>query len=382
MPHGPGRAGGQAGWEVYYPAALLASAAQIVELQPGEQRTEIAIHVPEAARQGRSISGIVTGLPAQAAGTLVRLLEDDSTGMWSGIELASADVDRDGSFRFSNIPPGRYLVKGVSSAKVVPPPDSILPIHRSGTLTPAPGAKPIAPVGRARDVWFSIAVEVGDQPVDDLMLAATPGARVTGAAVIDPDLDFPATALPSTAVVVRSLSGWNLDGLPAGRFDENGTFTTPSLPPGRYFVSPWNYGDWFPDTTMVGGRDVKWEGVEVGSADVSGVAFRLTRRRATVQGTIRDATGAARPDALVFFFPPAEQDWQPGAFRVAYLDQEGSFAFESASGEYVAVGVVGAIPEMWQEPSFLRWLVPRGKRIKLAPGGRQTVALTPVSVTR
>lgn len=86
-------------------------------------------------RRGCAVSGVVTGLPASAAGAIVRIMETSATGTWSSdFDVRTFDVvatGSDGKFRTEQLEPGDYAV--LAELHAPEPPGAL----RSGIRVPA-----------------------------------------------------------------------------------------------------------------------------------------------------------------------------------------------------------------------------------------------------
>lgn len=347
---------GPEAWDAFYPNASLPAFASVVELGPGEDRSGVDVRLPDRARHV-SVSGRI-GQPLTMP-IRVSLVADESGPEIAGaIEFASTTTEPDGSFVFRRVPPGAYVLRGIVFPAREMASGYLSPrITNSGPLQPPPDTKtPIAPLATTPVMWFSERLFVSDQPITNLAVSLRAGSRISGKLLIDPQLQLSQAELVATAVQVRSASGWSLEGLPAGRFEADGTFTTPALPDGRYSVVPYTYGDWFTESVVLDSRDVTGLGVELRGADVVGLQIAATRQRAFVAGTVRDAVGETTSDAAICYFPATRRDWLLGAVGAVRPDVQGQFRIPLAAGTYSIVALSGNLQDDWRTPRFLESL--------------------------
>jgi hypothetical protein len=365
--------------DAFAPNATLPTDATAIALAAGDERVA-DIDVPGSI--GRvSVSGRVEGLPEVYPGTKARLvLANASPDIPAGFQVAVVPLAGDGSFVFPAVAPGAYFVRGLAT-----PPrssgasDGLDLIEGVYDRFHRPDARtPIRPLPSQRVMWFEQRIDV-EQPLHDVMAHAMPGATVSGRVALDPQLTLSGAdlkAIPVEAWPAPS-GGWNLDGVPMGRVEADGTFASAALPPGRYSVVPSNQaGDWYAESVIAGGRDVRYEGLDVAGADIHDVVVTLATQHAVVSGQVRDVDGTPRPDASIFVFPAEERNWlfaSPVEFRT---DPSGAYTIPLPAGAWILAAAVGRLPEFCCDSDFLHGLAPRVTQISLARGERKTVGLT------
>ena len=313
----------------FYPNGTLPTEAMAIPVGTGEEHAA-DIEVPDSDRhRADTVSGHVEGLPQIYPKTQVRLvLANGSADVPAAFQVAAVGLQTDGSFAFPAVRPGTYLIRGLA---IPPAPPSASPslemIQPAGRGFPGrPDTRtPIRILPREHAFWFEQRLDVEHQPVRDLVVHALPGATVSGRVVLDPQLVLSGSDLEAIPIFARPFGtgGWDLDGLPMGRIEADGSFRSAALPPDRYTVLPFDQGDWYPESEMVGGRDVLGEGLDVEGGDITNVVVTLTRQRALVSGVVHDSSGKARPDASVFTFPAEERNWRTFGSNEVDLSAEG-----------------------------------------------------------
>jgi hypothetical protein len=225
-----------------------------------------------------------------------------------------------------------------------------------------------------RNTWVDQTVTVGGANVNGLVIRATNGARVSGRIALSPELQD-RLPLSSLWIEARSLDGWNLERLPVGRVDADGTFSSSALPPGRYSILPKASGNiCFPESALLQTTDTIAAGLTVGADDVSGLVVTVTSVKARVSGTVTDSAGAPRGDAHVLFLRKGGS-WQTG--NVGVIGTElgywrtnwtGTYELPLNAGDYFIVAVVGDFPQEWWDAAFLQSLIPRATTVSLRRG--------------
>lgn len=363
---------------VFYPHASSALGADVITVTGGEERTHVDVDVPDSgALPGYQVSGHIS-LTFEPFGRQAHLvLADHTADVPAYMDVATAAIQSDGSFVFPYVPPGHYLIRGVLSpvplAAFNVPPDPSDPVRRPVWPVEQPYTAPTA--------WFSEPVTVTDKPLTELAIQARPGSRVLGKITLSPELA--GLDLSGVSITARALDGWSLEGVPNGRVERDGTFSSAALPPGKFLVLPDardNY--WFADSAVLVNKEVIATGFDVGTTEMSGLVVTLTRLGTRVAGTVVDTSGTVRPDAHVLYFrkdgnwlagDPGLPGGEVGNVRT---DRFGAYELTLHAGEYFIVAVAGDIPEAWQDPVFLQSVIPFAAKVSLARGAAITQGLT------
>jgi hypothetical protein len=241
--------------DAFYPSGTVPTEAVAITLGTGEEHPA-DIEVPDSI-DSVPVSGRVEGLAQIYPKTQVRLvLANGSADVPAGFQVAAVGLQADGSFAFPAVRPGTYLIKGLAMPPTSPstsptlemlqPPsgDFLGPQNRPDTRTP------IRPLPQERAWWFEQWLDVEHQPVRNLIVHALPGATISGHVVFDPQLVLSGSELEAIPIFARPFGagGWNLDGLPMGRIEADGSFRSVALPPDRYMVRPLDQGDWYSES--------------------------------------------------------------------------------------------------------------------------------------
>lgn len=218
------------------------------------------------------------------------------------------------------------------------------------------------------------------------------GVSISGAF----EFDDPAPAAPDLAPSLIAASG-DLDGPePARAGSDPTTFVLPLVRPGRYWLrigSSRGRGrsaaaaSWSIESATLDGVDVLDRPLDVGSRDLDGLRIRVTRRPASVSGTVVPQRGRAMDWSVVVFpvdegaWPvPSLFEWPPRAenasrrVRLARPDRDGAFAIDEVPpGEYFVAPVSESTLDDWPLPALLRAIAPTATRVTIVPHEARTL---------
>lgn len=356
---------------VFYPNAGVPVDADIISLTPGEERTHVdfALQLP---RQNYQMAGRISGIPFSRVPHQLRLIvKSTSPDFPSLIEVGATTVGSDGTFAFPFVPKGRFHLRGVFS----PDPPAESDVRQSSTgwrLTGGGVGGPIPPLPTQPTTWIDEEVTVTDKSLLGLDLHARSGSRVLGRVVLAPDASD--VDLSRVAITAQSLDGWNLEGLPVGRIEADGRFSTNFLPAGRYLVEPRGSGDWYAESVVVGSRNARETGIDLSAGDAPGFIITVTKARAHLSGQVTDVSGQVRSDAYVLFFrrsgtqalfPVPGGTGDAGRVRT---NRFGHYDLPMNVGDYFILAILGDVPDAWRDRDFLQSLVPNATKLSMSRG--------------
>jgi len=371
---------------LFFPAALSAAEATVVELAPGEARNDIDFSF--RTRPMVQVSGVVSGLPAGVTVTRTELVRDSAaTGVWSDFSTALATVSA-GGFVFPRVPPGRYTVRAVAFPTPVPVPDAsvVTQLSLAGSLgltrTGNP-LLPLAPIAPDPTWWGEASVTVAESPVATVSIAMRKGARLRGTLTFDGAGARPSPeGLLQSAIGVVAPDGRRLPSFQMARLERDSSFITVGLPPGTYALIPlagvmslsggaptWPE-TWTSVRTSIAGQDQPGELISLGSDDVT-VALTLSETPTVLSGVVTDASGRVRSDASVYIFRSDRRLWTAGApSREVRPNRRGAYRADLPPGEYLVVASSTA-PLLWMEAASLEKLAATATVVRLVRGDKR-----------
>ena len=381
----------------YFPGVVPAGGAEILTLAPGEERRNINITRPSLAMF--AVSGVIAGLASDDRTPPQALLMPAETGdPASPIEVARTSVAPNGRFIFPRVPPGRYVVHVVQFPHPPPQPGTSMMLQ---SITSPDGfgmvgmsSQPVAPMDSSPTLCVDLPVVVDDRDVVGLTGAARPAGRVIGQVVFEGTAPKPSgAAFNRAAIIVMTEEARSLASFQLARIEADGTFTTAALPAGKYSLMPmpqipsrnsWPAPVWGPEwtvtSTSVAGRPSATGAIDLGAADLTGVAITMGDRAIDLSGVLRDAAGKPRSDGSVYAFPTDRQAWTTAGFntRVLEIRPARSGAYHLTRGMpgdyYVAAALAGR--RDWRDRASLEALANSAVIVRLGAGVKTVLDLT------
>lgn len=266
----------------------------------------------------------------------------------SGQGAPPVRTDANGTFAFSKLAPGEYLVS----------------------------------TGGA-DERVSETVILTDGDVRHLRLTPRKPVEVSGRIVTDEGTAPPFVALqfrvePVPTDPARVLPQWGESGGITVRPDF--TFRTTSLEGPHLFRVVGLPLDWMLKSVRIGARDITDVPVQIqrGSADVTGVEIVLSRQGALITGETIALPGTAPQDLAVIAFPENSALWGPGSrfVHATRPDDSGRFSIPRLPpGTYRVIAAPAVTDGQWVDPAFLQSRLRDGVRVELAEGMVETVKI-------
>jgi uncharacterized protein (DUF2141 family) len=378
---------------VYYPGTTNSATATAITLAVSEERAGVdfqLVQVPTAIVAG-SLASPDGRVPQ---GTQITLRPVVAPGMPAvpGLTDQGARVLGDGTFVFSGVAPGQYVVSARATIRDVDP--------TQATQAPARGRAFGGPTGRGGPgvistvLWASADVTVNGQNVTGLALALTSGMSVSGRVEFHGTTMAAPTDLSRVRVTITSRDTQSQDfagGLPPATVDTNGNFVIPGIPPGSYVLranSPGGgglrgaagtsgaSGNWTLKSAMVNGRDSLDFPFEVKpGADVTGAVLGFVDKNQTLKGTLQDATGRPTSDYTIIVFAGDKSFWTPQSRRITTTrpGTDGSYTIGGLPpGDYRVTAVTDVEQGEWFDPDFLSQLVTKSIPISITEGETKT----------
>jgi hypothetical protein len=344
---------GAANAPVYYPGVPDSQDASPVQVDAGGELGAIDIALRRTSEY--SVKFKVGGVPAGAV--LNFTVQKRSTKIVENV-ASRPDLQPDGSYLISRLPPGAYEV----FVQIATPPQV-----QPRVVTHA-GKFPVN-IGRSDEDLGTVAIRA-TVPVSGKIVATEtlPSTfDVKRLTLTFRPLDMPATA----GMSIRGNSN------PPG-FNDDGSFTVPNLAAARYQITLTGLPN---DTYLVGarssGRDVFDSGYVV-SGDQSPLEVLVGGPGSVgvVEGAVVNVRGEPMPGSTVVLVPPADRRVNPSAFRTTTTDQQGNFSIRSVLlGDYKVMAWEDVEPGAFMDPEFLKDYETRGETLRVQKGTQNTVAV-------
>jgi hypothetical protein len=374
----------------FYPSATTASQAMSVTLAAGEEKAgiDLQLKLSPAFR----VSGRLQGPDGPAANFAVKLqpgnLDEFVTD--NGFETSSTVTDAFGQFTFLGVPTGQYTLTALRVPRPAPgpppPPPVVLSSIGAGVSPPMP-QQPVMPTEPT--LWARVPVSVGDADLSGLSVLLGVGARVRGR------VDFqgasprpPAQRLQQLNLNLSVADGRSFNvGFTPARPAADGTFTTMSYPPGKYYLSVSSPGPpWWTRSILVGGREAMDTPFDLQS-DLSGVVVTFTDQTNELAGTVQRTGAPNEPNPMIVLVPAdfqrsLDEGVMPRRFRTAPVSATGQYSFRNLiPGEYLITavsaedaGVVGEDLQLFS--AFFSAIARVASRVTITDGGKQTLSLS------
>lgn len=350
---------------VFYPGVRDASAAQVLSLEPGQVASDVVFAVP--AEKVSGLSGKLIGPAGPAALIAVRLTKPLSDGGPEAglVEIARTRTDKQGTFRFSGIPRGEYLLLAA----------------QSGENRFARGGSAAGPV-----MWARITTSV-DPEARDITVALQGGLSVKGRVqweVQGPGVETARGPVMVSLRPVGSARPFEITTDASAEVHPDGTFALGPLLPGRYSLRVVAGQGWEALTVSQGGREMFTRRLSLVTKDLEDVHFLMTRTRTEVQVTL---TGHRPNDAAVqsvVIFPADTIEWASASvddrrFQRGSVQANGKCTLSGMPpGKYLVAILSRSAPSIWQRVDVLRTLRATSLEVNVLRGERRIVVV-PVS---
>jgi hypothetical protein len=284
------------------------------------------------------VDGIVVDVSGRPIGnTFLEVLQSSTHHNFMGRHW----VRPDGTFTFSNLTPGDYVLRTETT----------------------------------REAVAVLKLTVGSDDIKDLRLVALPLATLSGRIVVDPSTPPPATLALMTSPEDNPMPG----GMRTVRVADDLTFQLLAAP-GRNRIVPSELPPgWSMRSVRVNGVDVIDDGFEVKPGEkITGVDVELTTKVAAIGGLVKNARGEPAKGCALVIFPTDSRKWKPGGryLRTSRTDQEGRFKVSGLpSGDYYAIAIESADSSDWTNPEYLERLRGKATSVTVDEGETRSVDL-------
>jgi len=335
---------------VYYPGATEADRAARIDLRAGANSDGVDIPTPGPVR-GRRIRGIVmsNGQPVAEAGVVAVPRTSDPN-----LVVPADRSGADGSFDIAGVVPGSYVL-----------------------------------FASDRNMTGAVPLQVGDVNVDNVVIAVTPGFRLSGRIVVDgqsrngsdpnvagqhvtlrrdPNILGMPSAGPSYSPPPSADGSFVLEGVPPGDFRVTLGFPAPrqSLPPDAYVKS-----------MLMGAANVLEGGLHLSGQPRDVLEIVIGANGGRVSGTVVNAGRDPVPNTTVVAVPDANDRQRADRYKSVSSDGSGRFQIRGlAPGSYTLFAWENVDEGAWQDPDFLRPYEIRGASVRVRDGSDESVQLT------
>ena len=333
----------------YYPGTTNIAEAQRVTLAVSQEQT--GVHFGLIATSLVRVAGqVIMSNGAAATNGMVMLAPTSSAGGRAMIMQqggAGNRIDANGTFRVSNVAPGRYQVQARAGG-------------REGELA-------------------RMDLVVGTEDVEGLTLVTAAGTVINGTVVSDTGEAF--DFRPQQLQVAARAAAPDTQALGVGpggsRIGDDWSFTLRNIVD-PILIRPSAPQGWMLKSVFLNGDDITDIPMEFAPGQtVSGVQIVMTKKMATVSGAVTDARGNPVLDAAVVVFPANEKLWtyQSRFIRAARPDQEGKYRVASLPSpeQYLVVAVQGLEDGQAGDPEFLAAVRDSATKFDLGEGETKAV---------
>jgi len=352
---------------VYYPNVTRVAAASTLELEKGRTAS---VDFQLGRERGFAVSGVLELPAGLERPNAVELFETSPGEPAIGWPIASAALSKLGTFAMPLMPPGSYEIRFVQYPEHGPTvvPDGAVRYNDQRSLPPQRLAR--VPDG---ETWWAIAsVSLVDEDVNTSVVLR-PGVSVKGRLVFEGPRDPPgAEELPMRGVYLQSVDHRFFRPHALGSAREDGTFSTASVPPGRYVLGMTSaYAGYQLQSVKIGGREVGGMSFELGT-DVRDAVMTFSSHETVIRGSV-----SGKPDRLgfVLVWPEDEMLWSGRGTelgRVKFVRaQTGAYYVSVFPGAYRVIALEGLPPPNWESSRYLRSLRIQSQRVDVQAG--QTV---------
>ena len=300
---------------IYFPGTPDVREAQVVSLAGG---AEASVQIVLREQRAVSISGVVRRSDGTPAADMRLGLNSTAGG---GFSARGGTVARDGSFVFTGVAPGAYVIETFSLQLAA---------------NPATGASTVTPIRE----HGSVGVTVGAQDVRDLSIVMTRGASVSGTVVFERPFTGQSFQLIASPADVSIGTGFQ----PASeQIGPDGQFSLPTVFD-RSGLSVVNAA-WMVKSVVVDGREIGDGPLELGGRTrITGVRVTVTDRLPELSGRVVDDRKRPLGNHAVVLLRLDGSSLRPQDRLVTrFTDEDGSFtAPRIRPGSYVA----GVVPEL------------------------------------
>jgi hypothetical protein len=313
----------------YYPGVAVVEQAARVGVTPGLEPARIVFKL-RIIRPSR-IGGVI-GAESRRPLLSGAVIMDPVRGEWlNAVPTQDVVILPDGTFAFRNVPPGTYQIRARGQ---------------------------VEPNGSSLFATYKVIVDGRD--ISNVELILQPGASVAGHLTFDAVRQARPAALTGLRVRAPFADGSSFGDTLTGEVLADGSFAIGGLMSGSHIlaVEGLQY-PWVLKSVTYRGQDITDIGLDVSGRQqrFEDVHLAITDVASEVSGVVRDAAGAAVPDATVLILPLADQFWTRTSRRLGVLrtDAGGRYRMRGLpAGEYRVVASLEMDESEAYRPGLLR----------------------------
>ena len=347
---GPGDQGEPTYAPVFYPNADSAERAAPIDLKPGDELPGMDFQLAPSNTRTYEVGGKAMNPSGAKNGQnlFVTLIDKNSETQFMAGTTRRIMANSDGTFRFTNVPAGDYIINAVATADRPP---------------------------RTTSQEITVASDI-----TDISLVVGVGVNITGR------LSFEGDDLSTGGPVTVALSPEE-DRAIGGRqaqVQSDGSFTITDVPDGSYLLNVWSRcGACFVKAVTSNGADLSGKPIDVeGGAGPLPLEIVYSSNTADVDGTVATSDDQPGVGALVVVIPNADAPDRERRYRTATTDQYGRFDVKGVPpGEYTIIALQGMSDDQsFLDPDFMQQYANKAETLNLAEGDHKTLQLNLVSV--
>ena len=332
----------------YYPGTTNMAEAQRVTIALSQENTGVHFGLI-ATRLVRVTGQVIMSDGAPATNGRLLLAPVGTGGRPVALQQggAAGQISRDGTFRVTNVAPGRYQLQARAQ------------VNRGLELA-------------------RMELAVGGEDVTGLTLVTAAGAVVNGTTVSDTGepFDFRPAQLQISARSAAPDAQLTFGG-PGSRMGNDWTFSLLNIVDPVVIRTSSPQG-WMLKSVSLNGQDITDTPMEFPPGQTfGGVQVVMTKKIANLSGAVTDSRGNPALDSTVVVFPADEKLWtfQSRFIRAARPDQDGRYRIGTLPGpaEYLVVAVQGLEDGQAGDPDFLASVRDAATKFELGDGETKSV---------
>ena len=330
----------------YYPGTANLGEAARVTLKAGQEMTASFSLI--VARMARVSGRALTSRGEPVARHMLTMSPADASGGMGFMSMHNAMAGADGTFQFTNIPPGRYNLN----------------------------VRPMNGMPNGAEEFAVLPVTVGNDDIDNVIVTTSLGATARGVVVTD-DGSAPPFRPDQVQVFAQPTDmGVNMIGMGPTKVSDDYSFEINGLFDRRLIRASIGSGvsmGWYTKAVLFDGEDVTDRGLEfaLGRA-YEGLQIVMTRKATDLSGLVTDDRGQPMLDATVILFPANREQW---SYMTRYVrstrpDTNGRYNFKAMPphDDYLIIAVQNLESGQANDPEFLARAKEEARPVSLNEG--------------